>query len=90
MSQCSRFVGAGVGNAAKGLEGLKVADNNVPLDHSLGTGRHGNRQDHHGRGGQRGNAGCNSVNDNLLSSELSLQGGANINTEEPSNSVGES
>jgi hypothetical protein len=65
LGECTSLVRADISDTTKSLERLQVADNDVSLHHTLGTGSHGDCQDYSKRGGDHTETGGNSVDDDF-------------------------
>lgn len=68
LGKSTGLVGANVGNSTKGLEGLEVSDNDVSLNHALGSGSHGDGQDDDQTSGNHGQTSGDGIDDDLLGS----------------------
>jgi hypothetical protein len=65
LGECASLVRADISDTAKSLERLQIADNDVSLHHTLGTGSHGDCQDYSKRGRNHTKTGGNSVDDDF-------------------------
>ncbi|CAF3572987.1 unnamed protein product [Fusarium graminearum] len=83
LGKSTGLVGANIGNSTKGLEGLEVSNNNVTLNHALGTGSHGDGQDDDQTGRNHRQTSGDGIDNNLLGG-IELVGGKDDNSTDDS------
>jgi len=76
LGKGTSLVRANVGDGTKSFQTLEVTDNNVSLDHALGTSSHGDGENDNQRGGNHRKTGSDSVDDYILL-RLEVVGGQN-------------